>query len=361
MNLTLLNDAAGLIYWMILGTDPTSGACSYVQADGTIVACQIGDDCATYQYVLDIEAKLPFPALISARIVFTRNVPLQIAIVKDGNGNPAVQDAVFFLPSDPNYLVAYDKVEYSLVGGQVWANNTNVDFFALPTTIEIADRSGNTQNTSPLSVTRNELFAAFAATPGFECLAVTDGDANVRIVAPGYAPDFDPNYFDSYVALCWKKYASVPLDLSLAGAPAGFTSAMGMVDGEGVFQFVDNLGNAYKITMPSSSDVLLCNGVFNIDDSLPPLAQQVDGIVKRQVGAALNRSVLNDDAGAFCTLGGFYQQPVTNRYSALLHDGFQGGLCYGFAYDDVCNKFSSTLSLPDFDSMVVTVGFNPIC
>jgi len=361
MNLTLLNKSnqPHHIYWMILGTDPLTNACSYVRANGAIEKCEIGDDCKLYQHVLGKKATLPFPPLISARIIFTIGAPLQIKIVKDGNGNPAVQDAVFFLPSDPNYLRVYDKVEYSLPTSplnQIWANNTNVDFFGIPTEVAIADKNGHTQSTSPLSGTRDALFAAFAATPGFECLAVTHGTSNVRVIAPGYSPDFDANYFDSYVALCWKKYASESLDLALTGAPAGFTTAIGMVDGSDVFQFVDNKGNAYAINMPSSSDVFLCNGAFNINGSLPPLEQQVDGIIKRQIGAALNRSVLTDDVGAFCTLGGFYQQPITNKYSALLHESFKGGLCYGFPYDDVCNKFSSTLSLTHFASMIVTVG-----
>lgn len=346
MDLYLVNDS-GIpedIYWLLIGQN-ADGAVCWVDAAGVMHPVQVGDDCDTYQSVLGKETCIPgLSTIASARVAFTIGQPLQISIVTDGNGNPNVQDAVFWDPSDPNYDFVWDKVEFSLVGGQVWANSTQVDFFGIPTVVKVTDGT-TTLESAPLAISRDRLFAKFAADPVFGQCVVHDGDVGVRVIAPGYMPGFPSTYFDGYIDASWEALKKAPITLSLAGAPAGYTSATGIVRGTRL-DLVDNLGGNYTIHKPTSFDVFLCNGAFDIDTKLSPVRQQVDGILKRQVGAALNRGVLTAVSGDYCVVGDFYQTNPTNGYSRILHESYVDGRAYGFAYDDVCNKYSSTMSIP---------------
>jgi len=337
---------ASPLYWMVWGQNPATGEISWLDPQGNLHPCQIGDDCSTYQFLLGGGATVPVPDLISARVVFSMGQKLRIAIVKDGNGKPNVQDAVFFLPSDPNYDVIYDKVEFSIANAQIWVNTTQVDFFAIPSVVTISNPSTSVSS-APLSSTRGAVFDAFKGIPFFSQLVVP----NTRIVSPGYSPTFPTNYLDEYIRKTWGYFATKPLSFALTGAPAGFDFAFGTVK-NGVFGFTDNLGNAYPVRKPTSTEVFLCNGAFDIDGTLAAPQQQVDGIIKRQIGAGMNRGVLTsaDRCGT-----PFYTGAATNHYSRIMHESFANGQAYGFPYDDVCNQFSSTLSLVNATKMSIVL------
>jgi len=355
MNLTLSYPAnAAVLYWMIIGQ--VAGAVCWINSDGEATPVQVGDDCDTYQSVL-APGGITIPLegdITSARISLCVGSPLAINIVTDGNGNPNVQDAVSWLPTDPNYDKVWDKIEFTVTGGQIWANTTGVDFFGIPTVLSVSNGS-TTLETAPLVGDRASVFDDFASLGSpWSDLAV--GGA-ARVLAPGYGQDFPTDYLDRYIDQCWTdldQSAGGSITLSLSGGPAGYVSATGSVVGTDLVM-VDNLNNTYTVAKPSSMDVFLCNGALNIDGDLPPLLQQVDGIIKRQIGAGLNRGVLC--AKHRCDVNGFYPPGVpTNLYSEALHLSYVGGLAYGFAYDDVCNLYSSTLSVPDVTEMTVTVS-----
>jgi len=352
MELTLQNNGSnGLIYWMLIGQ--IGGVVCWIGPDGTATPIAIGDDCALYQSPINAGEAAVVPVsgdIASARVSFCAGQPLQIAIVADGNGNPSVQDAVFWLPTDANYDVVWDKAEFTVAGGQIWANTTQVDFFGMGMTISITD--GTTLLVGPsLAISPAQLYANFSAA-GSPWSDLVVGTA--RIISPGYGQSFPSDYLSAYIDSCWMRLTSAhPLSLSLKGATAGYTSAHGSVNASGTLVVKDNLGGLYHVHKPSSSDVFLCNGALSIDGSLSPVEQQVDGIIKRQIGAGLNRGVLIDKDR--CGSMHFYKAPLTNTYSKLMHSAYTGHLCYGFAYDDVCNLYSSTLSINNVTAMAIVV------
>jgi hypothetical protein len=283
--------------------------------------------------------------------------------------------------NDPSYFIVYDKIEFTLNGQHsdppstaIFTNTTQVDFFGIPMQIQL-DGAQGTQLSGKLNVDRAGVFAAFAAstTPApFQKLIVVNPQTkeNVRITSPNKLPTvftpqspgtpFPADYFDPNIVAFWKMYlaSNNPLrKLTIAlSEGGGITSATGTATGtapdfrDGQFNFVDNLGNKYVVRRPTSMSVFGCDGAFDLDMSLPTAQKNADGAIKRQIAAAMNRSVESFDSALWCSDASpavYYAKPITNHYSHIFHtladtsDGKEGGI-YGFAYDDVCSK-SSTL------------------
>jgi hypothetical protein len=176
--------------------------------------------------------------------------------------------------------------------------------------------------------------------------AYTDADfktlvqGNYRIVAPHKLLAFNSGYFNTYIDSVWAKYNT---DSPVITGENPDWRAAGIVDNSGVMKFKYTLGSwkgeSVSISKPSSSNVFACDGVGSLktDGSYPQSHQRL--IPK--VAGALNRNILlGFDASRGCDTATFYKRPVTNWFSKVLHLCALNNTCYGFPYDDDCEKSS---------------------
>jgi hypothetical protein len=126
-------------------------------------------------------------------------------------------------------------------------------------------------------------------------------------------------YFEPYVAQVFGRYAATPLSVQInSGLYAGETGSGSMVLGAETF------------AKPSTADILSCNS--------GPFATGADVLRNTlipQIAAAFNRSSLLEAAKMPSPLSTFYQNPITNHYSRIVHGVVTGGKGYAFPYDDV--------------------------
>lgn len=379
------------IFICIIGQDSSTGkkpyCYGYVTKDGKMVDITTASDPDDWSFSLaDLKQQnytVSVPQMNGGRINVSYGSKLKLRANADpgqpcgvGIVQPSESDA-----NDPSYFIIYDKIEFTLNGQYsdppstaIFVNTTQVDFFGIPMQIQLDGARGK-QLSGKLNVDRAGVFQAFAAstTPAaFQKLIVVNPQTkdNVRITAPNKFPTvftpqspgtpFPADYFDPHIVAFWKTYlaSNQPLKkLTIAlSEGGGITSAVGTATGtapdfkDGQLNFVDNLGNKYVVRRPTSMNVFGCDGAFDLDMSLPTAQKNADGAIKRQIAAAMNRSVESYDPTLWCsnqTPAVFYAKPITNHFSHIFHtladtsDGGEGGI-YGFAYDDVCNK-SSTL------------------
>ena len=238
--------------------------------------------------------------------------------------------------------------EFTLDDSGVWADTTNVDYFAAPISVEVNGSAGKqTSGTLNAGVSRDDVFNSFSGITGnhlsgFNNLVMTSASGNVRVLAPGHLiPKALPtDYFDSYVDHCLAMYtASNSLTVNVGGEFAG--TYLGTADtANRKITFVDQSNNAavglLNIPKNTAQDIFLCNGALSAPNN-------TIGAITAVICAALNRTVLHKSATQpYCNHADFYSTTdesqswwATNWYSKLLHDNI--GKVYGFAFDDVCN------------------------
>jgi hypothetical protein len=144
----------------------------------------------------------------------------------------------------------------------------------------------------------------------------------------------DPAYLDPYIAEAWAAYRSKPLKVvPFADRPdVAFT---GRTSGD-VLNFTDASGaRVASFTRPSTANVWGCDGALDAPND------KVVGPVARTLCAALHRSTLGRlDVQPSGTAEDFYQGPLTNHYSRVIHESMTDGRAYGFAFDDVQHQES---------------------
>ena len=86
-----------------------------------------------------------------------------------------------------------------------------------------------------------------------------------------------------------------------------------------------------------------------------PAGDTIELVLEAQMTAAFHRSVLNN-ASELNTVSDYYQGSTADFYSKYFHSISQGGVCYGFCYDDVNNQ-SSTLTCSSPRGIVVNVNW----
>ncbi|TDQ50317.1 glycoside hydrolase family 64 protein [Actinorugispora endophytica] len=316
-------DSAVRVY--IVGTDPSTGEQARVAPDGTLVpvreADNVDDGFTDYSIPLGdggTELSLPF---MSGRIYFALDARLRFKAVVDGAGRSALQYPAGWVPSDPNYEVLHDSVEFTHDDSGMYCNTSMVDQFSVPLAIRLTGE--REQATGALKEGgRAAVFDAVEADPDYSPLVVGD---RLRVIAPGHGIDgglFSETFYDSYVDQVWERYTAA--DLRVTTNAGTFT---GRVDGSGRLAFD---GGVAPVARPSTRDVFFCDGA---------LAAPNDGLtgpVAAILGAAFNRSTLLDAADQPTSdPAAFYRHPVTNAYSRALHENTEDGRAYGFAFDDV--------------------------
>jgi hypothetical protein len=326
-------------------------------ADNTVT--KNGVTYANYFHSIDKVPTAELPsALSSARVWIAigdvggdNPAPLYIRI----DGPTAIRQPSVSNPSDPNYNILWDFLEFDYEPPDFFGNTSSVDAYGIP--ITLTGSAGITPSTVGYSGARSAVFGAFQQLGSpWSDLAISGSSGPLRIVNPqfkmppgGIAPTtFPANYLSEYIDHCWRAYADVKVTLQ---SPRGSSNLYtGSVDGSGHFVFVKNDApndQAYRHTIakPPSADVFGCRGVFDRVDGPSPDYAKIDGDIKNQIASALNRTVLhNPSYDAWCQAASFYtpwsggSSPVTNLYAKTLHAHSTAGLAYAFAYDDQCEQ-----------------------
>ena len=353
------------IYVEILGSNVTTGALSWVNANGTVTAASIADNTAAnavtgpdghtypnYAFTLAQSHLLKLPPLNGGRIYISLGAPMYIPIQA---GNPLGYAGPNPLnTSDPNGNTHYDWYEFDWGGSAdaLFINTTQVDDFGLPMTLDVWGTGGTFHQQTGITESIAAIDLEYAAQTPAAFQAPQGGIAAVsplRIWAPAHL-SFDSgganaNYLDSYVNAIWAQYATTPLTLFLDNDSheyTGTTSATG-------FNFTEvNLNNGayagpqtYTVGKPSTQDLLLCAGSMAYAAST--LTSQEAGVtlaLEAQFCAAFNRHVMGN-AASWTVPADFYQAAPANDYAAFWHAHSIAGLSYGFAFDDVSNQSSS--------------------
>ncbi len=275
------------------------------------------------------------PPIISGRCWISIGRPLTVPLWDLGFTGPA-----FNVETDPNYSIIFDKFEFTYNPDKtVYCNTTSVDFFGMPITATLI---GSRKQSVGMSASRSQIFKAFQKASPFNSLIRAAGDKQLRILAPQKDATFPQNYFNAYIDKCWQQYRSRSLTLQPLPFVGATYISKGSVDGNNVFNFVTAPGNTtHAIPKPTSNNVFGCDGVFNPAGS--GLARIIDGDIKNQVSAALNRTILlNSDSSTWCDAGKYYFNSTTHYYAKILHELSIDGKSYAFPYDDKC-EHSSTL------------------
>ncbi|GAB3806219.1 beta-1,3-glucanase family protein [Micromonospora zhanjiangensis] len=307
----------------IVGTDP-AGNQGYVTRSGVFTPVTV-DGAAGGALDIDVPfaqsgtTSFALPKM-SGRIYFAINGELQFKAVVDGNGRPALQHPAGWVESDPNFGILYDFFEFTYSDAGMFCNTTMVDMFSIPMSARL---KGEAENATGKLVDggRDAIFAAMATQPGFEKLIIGD---KLRVIAPGHgieAGRFSPTYYDDYVNDIWNRYAGTPVRVKTTKGTYN-----GQVDQGGGLVFDQGAGSFAK---PSTLDVFYCAGAL-----LAP-NDGVSGAIAAVLGAGFNRSVLDRPDQPVTDPAAFYQAPVTNHYSRILHGSTADHRAYGFPFDDV--------------------------
>lgn len=338
------------IYWAIIGKDWASGDFVHVDAGGQLVPMSLADNGAltknglpytNYFFRLDQLRSVTIPPINSARLLMSVGSPMYIWVNTDGNGRIAYAGANIENPTDPNIDVVFDFGEFAILppGNSpqgIFINTTRVDQFGFPLQLTVTGLNGFKQTVGEsLTETRDELFARFIAeTPAeFDGLALAPY-APYRIMAPAHATFQDEQanatYLDDYIAEVWNKYANEDLVIDLRNGWAPFTGRVVA----GKFRFTDGTGTYYINGKPTTSMVMLGNGLLDDPTGASDVGKQLQ--LQAQVCAALNRRVAQRPFADWWNPNLFYPAGQrANHFARFFHEHSLNALSYGFAYDDV--------------------------
>ena len=286
------------VYILVLARDASGTQC-YLNAAGAMVPVAGGQNTSMYSMTLAAFTGLQFPPVMTAgRLWISYGAPLNMATFAGGGiAQPNLGN-----PGDPNINTLFDWMEFTVGGGQIFCNTTQVDMFGIPYTMDLYDDNGggySLNSTRGIPYCYSDVVSQYQAfmnaIPGAGIFNSLVGP--VRIVAPGHgsfaAGQPYGNYYDAYINSLW----SGPF------RPAG-------------------------VGQPSTQDVFGAGG---------PLATQA------QVDASINRHVL-DQPGNANNPAAYYQSGPANYYAEFWHHINLSNLAYGFPYDDANNQSSLQVS-----------------
>ncbi len=359
------------IYWSIIGKDWTSGNFVHVDLHGNLIPMSLGDNGAltkaglpytNYFYTLDQLASVTIPPINSARLLMSVGSPMYIWVNTDGNGRIGYAGANIENPTDPNIDVVFDFGEFAILPpGKspqgLFVNTTRVDQFGFPVQLTVTGLDGFSQTVGEsLTEGRDELFAKFIGELPVEFSGLAPAPyAPYRIMAPSHATfqtdGPNANYLDAYITQVWNQYTNQDLVIDLKNGWAPFT---GRVVG-GKFRFTDGVNTYYINGKPSTSMVMLGNGLLDDPTGTADVGKQLQ--LQAQVCAALNRQVAQRPFTDWWNAAYFYPAGQNANYFAKFwHDHGLNALAYGFAYDDV-GGFSPSIHTESPVSVTYTIGW----
>jgi hypothetical protein len=248
--------------------------------------------------------------------------------------------------ADPNYNMNWDFCELTYNSTQIFANITFVDFVGLPISLTLINSSGIVTTVGGLPVNglqtvANGLIAQNAIdNAGWNQLVINNSNGSVlRAISPLNGIILNStlfqNYFTDYLNQVWQKYVSEDLIIDMkssAFSTNGVTTITGFTSNDRTQIVFPALGQGFS--KPSARDIFAADsGAF---------AAQVNNTAEMlnigaRIDAALNRSTLliNSNQPDGEVVNTYYQNPVTNHYSRIVHNTSIDGRGYAFPYDDV--------------------------
>ena len=361
------------VFFAIIGKDWNTGNFVHVDAGGNLVPMSLGDNgqlqkngqgYSNYFFSLAQKKTVTIPAINSARLLLSVGSPMYIQVNIDGAGKIAYAGANIENPTDPNIDVTFDFGEFAILpkgNAQqgIFINTTRVDQFGFPLKLRVQGLGGFDKTVGePLTEGRDALFAKFIAeVPGpFKGLAQAPY-APFRVMAPAHATfqngGANANYLGPYIDQVWNTYRGRDLVINLNNGWPTFT---GRVVGD-TFQFNDGLGTYFIHGKPTTSMVMLGNGLLDDPSGAAgglPHDKQLQ--LQAQICAALNRHVAENTADWYNQPAHYPAGSLANWYAKFWHDHSLLKLAYGFAYDDV-GFFSPSLHVDAPTTVTYTVGW----
>jgi hypothetical protein len=352
------------VYAYITGIDASSGAFVLIQADGhstyypqspATVGSPLAVDCGIKLGAPGSSTPATIPQMAGGRIWFCINDTLTFLL----NPGPGLVEPSVSNPSDPNYSKNWGFCEFTFNSFQLFANITYVDFVSLPIQLSLTNTSGAVQNvpgipSGGLETVCNALQAQNAIdNAGWNQLIVNSSNGTpLRALSPNTGIVMNNNlfsgYYKNYVAQVWAQYSSNQLSVN---TQAQWNTISATVQND-LLTF-PNVGTFAK---PSAADIFSCStGPFSA--AAWPQANIAEmGNLTARLAAAFNRSTLLTDANQPDgeTIASYYQNPVTNHYSRIVHQTAAGGLGYAFPYDDVAPSGQSGVAGTVSDGNPVT-------
>jgi hypothetical protein len=268
------------------------------------------------------------PQIAGGRIWFSIGSPLTFLL----NPGPALVEPSVTNPSDPNIHTSWGFCELTFSSAELFANISYVDFVGLPISLSLTNSSGATQSVtglpqSGLNTICSGLISQTASDgQPWSSLIVRDSNGqNLRVLSPNNGIVMNRSmfagYFEPYVAQTWSKYTGAPLTVD---TQAGFGKVSGQVSND-LLTF-----NGKEFTRPTTADIFSC--------STGPFATGSDAernVIIPRLASAFNRSTLLMTDIFPAPLQDYYQNPITNHYSRIVHAANLDGRGYAFPYDDV--------------------------
>ncbi|KAL9126515.1 MAG: hypothetical protein Q9217_004439 [Psora testacea] len=301
------------------------------------------------------------PHIAGGRIWFSIDRPLTFLL----NPGPGLVEPAVTNPSDPNIDINWGFCEFTWNTSQLFANISYVDFVSLPIALALTNTSGTTQTvagmpSNGLDAVCDRLAAQQATdNAGWGNLIVKNGSGgNLRALSPNNGITLNRSlfsgYFQSYVDAVWAKYSSTPLTID---TQAQWGSVSGTVS-NGVLNFGSDPADGTPLTFsqPSAVDIFSCStGPFAPSPSIEK------GALIARLAAAFNRTtLLADSVIPSGNVQQYYQNPVTNHYSRIVHGVNADARGYAFPFDDVAPNGGQDQSGAVFDGapqvLLVAVG-----
>ncbi|MFJ2174719.1 glycoside hydrolase family 64 protein [Streptomyces sp. NPDC087851] len=359
--LTIKNSSArgDQVYVYNIGTQLSTGQQGWADANGTFHPWPAGGNPPTPAPDASIAGPANGQSMtirmpqFSGRVYFSYGKKLVFKLTTGGLVQPAVQN-----PSDPNRDILFNWTEYTLNGGGLWINSTQVDMFSAPYAVGVKLANGTTKSTGHLKAGGyNGFYSSLRDQPGgWANLIQTRSDGTVlRALAPGHgigAGTLPASVMDDYINRVWSKYASSTLTVTpFADQPN--TKYFGRVSGN-VMNFTNTSGAVVTSFQKPDAD-----SVFGCYKFLDAPNDAVRGPISRTLCAGYNRSTLlsnpnQPDTGA----AGFYQDSVTNHYARKIHAQMADGKAYAFAFDDVGNHESLVTDSNPQEAYITLDPFN---
>ncbi|MEP7338929.1 MAG: beta-1,3-glucanase family protein [Acidobacteriota bacterium] len=276
-------------------------------------------------------------------------------------------------PGLQGYNTIFQMAEFAYnVDGtmHVNADTTAVDDMGFPITMELTDANGT--QTVGFTANRTTLFNAFSTCTdkNFQSLVIS----NLRVLSPEHAAkdsngnppppdigipsdvvDYFSSFYTEYIDWCWAFYTNKPVTINISGQ--AFTgqvqgSMFNFWEGTTVGSSVDTA--VLSLAKPQNWEVMQCAGEFKVGNDT-----QMN--IEKFVVAAIYRTVFMEtptsSSDSWCSaemVSEYFTNAPINHYGKILHDNSVNGLCYAFAFDDVCNQSSSVVSTTT-KSLVLTL------
>ncbi|MEV7869295.1 glycoside hydrolase family 64 protein [Streptomyces sp. NPDC088124] len=359
--LTIKNSSArgDQVYIYNIGTQLSTGRQGWADANGTFHPWPAGGNPPTPAPDASIAGPANGQSLtirmpqFSGRVYFSYGQKLVFKLTTGGLVQPAVQN-----PSDPNRNILFNWTEYTLNGGGLWINSTQVDMFSAPYAVGVKLPNGTTKNTGHLKAGGyNGFYSSLREQPGgWANLIQTRSDGTVlRALAPGHGigtGTLPASVMDNYINRVWSKYASSTLTVTpFTDQPN--TKYFGRVSGN-VMNFTNASGAVVTSFQKPDAD-----SVFGCYKLLDAPNDAVRGPISRTLCAGYNRSTLLTNPNQPDTnAAGFYQDSVTNHYARKIHAQMADGKAYAFAFDDVGNHESLVTDSNPQEAFITLDPFN---